>query len=83
MTLYFYSFFVFGMLGQFGQVIKSYQEAKANDDLLQEIKNKIIEPDTSHGIYIDKVSKISADNIDFGYSDSTNLLQDISFEINK
>ena len=55
MTLYFYSFFVFGMLGQFGQVIKSYQEAKANDELLQEIKNKIIEPDTSHGIYIDKV----------------------------
>lgn len=83
MTLYFYSFFIFGMLGQFGQVIKSYQEASANDELLQEIKNKIVEPDTSNGVFIDKVKNIKADNISFSYSKDSELLSNINFEINK
>ena len=83
MSLYFYSFFIFGMLGQFGMVVKSYQEAKANDELLEEIKNKIPEKDTSNGIYIDKVREISADNISFSYSKDSELLSNISFDINK
>jgi ABC-type bacteriocin/lantibiotic exporter with double-glycine peptidase domain len=64
-------------------VIKSYQEAKANDELLEEIKNKIPEKDTSNGIYIDKVREISADNISFSYSKDSELLSNISFDINK
>lgn len=83
MTLYFYSFWVFGMLGQAGVVIKSYQEARANDELLEEIKNKIPEKDTSNGVYIDKVKQISADNISFSYSKDSELLSNISFDINK
>lgn len=83
MTLYFYSFWVFGMLGQAWMVIKSYQEAKANDELLEEIKNKIPEKDTSNGVYIDKVKQISADNISFSYSKDSELLSNISFDINK
>ena len=83
LSLYFYSFFIFGTLGQFGSVIKSYQEASANDKLLEEIKNKAIEPDTTNKIFINKVSKISAQDMSFSYSSEYELLSNICFEINK
>lgn len=83
MTLYFYSFWIFGTLGQFGMLIKSYQEALANDQLLQEIKSKPIEKDTSENIYINKVSSIVAKDIDFSYTSDSELLNDISFDIQK
>jgi ATP-binding cassette subfamily B protein len=39
MSLYFYSFFIFSPLYQFGMVMQNYQEAKASDEIVQELMN--------------------------------------------
>ncbi len=39
MTLYFYSFFIFSPLYQFGMVMQNYQEAKASDEIVQDLMN--------------------------------------------
>jgi len=43
MTLFFYSFFVFGPLRQAGDIINNYQQAKGSHELLEEITKLPVE----------------------------------------
>jgi ATP-binding cassette subfamily B protein len=78
MSLYFYSFFVFGQLSLFGTVVKNYQEARANHDILQEILTQTPEPSDAHLLALDAVSSISMDNVSFGYNQDKEVIHHIS-----
>ena len=65
MSLYFYSFFVFGQLSLFGQVIKNYQEARANHDILQDILRQTPEAIDDHLQKIEQVKSISIKDVSF------------------
>ena len=83
MSLYFYSFFLFGQLSQFGTVVKSYQEAHANHDILQEMLAQKAEIINKNGIVLDKIDALSSQKISFSYNEDKRILTDISFEIKK
>lgn len=78
MSLYFYSFFVFGQLSQLWQVIQSYQEAKANDEIIQDILTREPEKDDTHLEKIEQLQSIELKNISFAYSDNKEVVKDFS-----
>jgi ATP-binding cassette, subfamily B, bacterial len=78
MSLYFYSFFVFGQLSLFGTVVKNYQEAKANHEILQEILTKIPEPSDDHLLKLGAVQSMSIDHVSFGYSEDKEVIHNLS-----
>ncbi len=78
MSLYFYSFFVFGQLSQFGQVIKNYQEAKANDEIIQNIMKKEPEAPDEHLTVIDKLNTLKLDQVSFAYNDDKQVINNFS-----
>ncbi len=78
MSLYFYSFFVFGQLSQFGQVTKAYQEARANHDILQDILQKTPEAPDDHLLKIDHVRQITVDDVSFGYTSDREVIKHFS-----
>lgn len=78
MSLYFYSFFVFGQLSLFGTVVKNYQEAHANHDILQEIMSKEPEAIDTHLPIIDRVDTIHLDDVSFGYNPDRLVIQHIN-----
>lgn len=69
MSLYFYSFFVFGQLWRMGEVIQSYQEARANDEIIQDIMRMEPEPDTTTFPIVDHLTSLRLDKVSFGYDD--------------
>lgn len=78
MSMYFYSFFVFGQLSQLGQVIQSYQEAKANDEIIQDILTREPEKDDTHLEKIEKLKTISLKDISFAYADDKDVVKNVS-----
>lgn len=78
MSLYFYSFFVFGQLSLFWTVVKNYQEAKANHNILQEILTQTPEPSDSHLLTINPVRSMSIDNVSFGYHEDKQVVHNVS-----
>lgn len=78
MSLYFYSFFVFGQLSLFGTVVKNYQEAKANHEILQEIVSQTPEPSDSHLPTMDIISSISINNVSFWYTEDKEVVHHVS-----
>ena len=78
MTLYFYSFFVFGQLSQFGQVTKNYQEAKANHELLQEMMLQQPEAPDHYLPSIEQVQTIKIADISFGYTSDKQVVHNFS-----
>lgn len=78
MSLYFYSFFVFGQLSLFGTVVKNYQEAKANHEILQEIITQTPEPSDSHLLKLDTITSISVNDVSFGYSEDKEIIHHLS-----
>ncbi len=78
MTLYFYSFFVFGQLSQFGQVTKAYQEARANHDILQDMMKQIPEAPDDHLPQVEQVKSIQIDNVSFSYNADKEVIHDFS-----
>lgn len=78
MSMYFYSFFVFGQLSQLGQVIQSYQEAKANDEIIQDILTREPEKDDRHLEKIEKLKTISLKDISFAYADDKEVVKNVS-----
>jgi len=77
MSLYFYSFFVFGQLSLFGTVVKNYQEAKANHTILQEILIQIPEPSDSHLQIIDTVMSMTMMDVSFWYTEDKEVVHHI------
>ena len=78
MSLYFYSFFVFGQLSLFGQVIKNYQEARANHDILQDILRQTPEAIDDHLQKIEQVKSISIKDVSFWYNPDKIVVRDFS-----
>lgn len=83
LSLYFYSFFLFWQLSQFWMVVKSYQEARANHDILQEILRKEVEPTITDGVVMNSIDSISSKNLSFSYDTGKQVLNNISFSIEK
>ncbi len=78
LSLYFYSFFLFGQLGQFGQVTKSYQEAQANHELLNDILSLPQEDSDEHHETLTTLRDIRCSWVDFGYEEDRHILRGIS-----
>lgn len=77
MSLYFYSFFVFGQLSLFGTVVKNYQEAKANHHILQEILTQTPEPSDSHLLKLDTITSINVNDVSFWYTEDKEVVHHI------
>ncbi|AKH33091.1 Putative multidrug export ATP-binding/permease protein [candidate division SR1 bacterium Aalborg_AAW-1] len=78
MSLYFYSFFVFGQLSQFGQVIKNYQEAKANHEIIQDIMKQQPEAPDEHLKVIEHVNSLKLQDVSFSYNADKEIISDFS-----
>lgn len=78
MSLYFYSFFLFGQISRFGEVVKSYQEAKANDEIIQDILMKIPEAPDDHLMKISHVKTVELQQISFAYHDHKDIIENFS-----
>jgi ATP-binding cassette subfamily B protein len=79
-SLYFYSFFIFSPLYQFGVVMQNYQEAKASDQLVRELLALGDDSVVSYGdSRLSTIEKVSFDKVMFGYTPDTPILHDISW----
>ena len=78
MSLYFYSFFVFGQLSLFGQVIKNYQEAKANHEIIQDIMKQQPEAPDEHLKVIEHVNSLKLQDVSFSYNADKEIISDFS-----
>ncbi len=67
MSLYFYSFFLFWQLSLFGQVVKNYQEAKSNHELLQDIRNMAPEHLPENAVRLDRIREVTFQDVSFKY----------------
>ncbi len=83
LSLFFYSFFLFAPLGELGNVVSSYQEAKASNEQLEEILNLQPESKPRNAKDIKSVDKIRFDNVSFSYSNGKESLNNINLEIIK
>lgn len=82
-SLLFYSFFIFNPLYELSNVASQYQEAKASNEVLDEILK--MEPEKTEGRdkEIDKISSLEFKNVGFSYSSAKEeALSDISLSIN-
>lgn len=81
MTLFFYSFFVFAPLAQAGELVKSYQEAKASSDMINELLSLTLEPVPANAKVIDSIQSLNFNHVHFGYNDSRQVIYDINVSI--
>jgi ATP-binding cassette, subfamily B, bacterial len=66
-SLFFYSFWVFAPLWQMGNVMKTYQEARASHNILQEITSQPILPEHQNPEHLDTIHTLTLKNISFHY----------------
>ena len=59
-------------------MIQSYQEAKANDEIIQDILTREPEKDDTHLEKIEQLQSIELKNISFAYSDNKEVVKDFS-----
>ncbi len=82
LTLFFYSFFLFGPLGEIANVITEYQEAKASNEQLEKILKIKPQKKPKNPEVIEKLNKISFKNVIFSYKKRRDpSVQDISLNI--
>lgn len=82
LALWFYGFFVFGPLGLFADLVRSFQETKASVGELEDILSKKVELDMhTDTMDIKTVSSITFENVSFSYGDSETSLDAISLNI--
>jgi ATP-binding cassette subfamily B protein len=80
-SFFFYSFFIFAPLGQLGMVMKSYQEAKASNDVLEEIMKMPPAVEVHNPTPVDTIKDIKFDKVGFGYEGKENVLKNISLDM--
>jgi len=81
LSLFFYSFFLFAPLGELGNVVSNYQEAKASNEQLEEILN--IKPEErGKEKDIGEVRSIELKDLSFSYGNGEEALKKINIEIN-
>ena len=80
-SLFFYSFFVFGPLRSSGQVIKSYQEAKASNDILQDFLQMEPEKLPKNPQTVDAIKTFEFHNVSFAYESSKSVIHKLSMNV--
>lgn len=83
MTLFFYSFFVFGPLRQAGDIINNYQQAKGSHELLEEITKLPVEqiPVQPLSLGWSTVTSLAFEGVDFLYQQDHTVLKKINLRI--
>jgi ATP-binding cassette subfamily B protein len=80
-SLYFYSFFIFGPLGEFSTVASTYQETRASLERLQEVFDKKPVPKKSSEA-LPVVDRIAFENVTFAYEGvDRDALSDVSLSV--
>lgn len=78
MSLYFYSFFIFAPLYEFGVVMQNYQEAKASDQVVKDLLALWVDQRIERWKNtVERIETIALDGVDFSYNEETNVLQSI------
>lgn len=81
-TLLFYSFFVFGPLGQLGAVATNYQEAHASLKELAQVLDMPATPVPEHPQHISRITNIAYKRVSLAYhADDKQVLHDVSLTI--
>lgn len=81
LTLWFYSFFVFGPLQEMGNVLNVYRETEVSLKNLGDILNMEKEPRPTHPVPLGPLEAIRFDNVTFRHQTGTsNAIDGISFE---
>ncbi len=84
MTLYFYSFFIFSPLYQFGMVMQNYQEAKASDEVVQELMNLWVNKTIDRwNKTLKSIETLGLTNVNFSYDNKKDVLSSISLSVSK
>ncbi len=79
MTLYFYSFFIFSPLYQFGMVMQNYQEAKASDEIVQDLMNLGVDKTVQRwDNTIEGIQTLGFTWVNFWYTDDKDILSNIT-----
>ena len=82
-SLFIYSFFIFGPLQELGNIINVYREAEVSLGNFSKIMNKKSEPKPEHPVMIDRIKSLQFDRVSFKHqSSNTDALNDISFNVN-
>ena len=81
MALLFYSFRIINGMTQFGEVIKTYQEAKASMEVLDDIMKLEPAPIPENPTDVVTVKSMAFDHVSFGYNDEKPTLFDVSREV--
>jgi ATP-binding cassette subfamily B protein len=80
-SLLFYSFFIFGPLGDLGNVSSSYQEARASMETVQTVLNMPREKKPEDPKEFGVLENIEFKNVSFKYESSDEAVKNISLEI--
>ena len=79
-SLYFYSFFIFSPLYQFGTVMQNYQEAKASDQLVKELLELGDDDIVHYGkARLQSIDTVNFSNVSFAYNESKEVLHDVTW----
>ncbi len=82
-SLWIYSFFVFSPLAEFGDVVTSYQEARASLGQLEDIRKLAPEPKPDHPVKVDGLRSIEFKGVSFNYGEmNQSSAENVSFKIN-
>ena len=81
LALLFYSFRIINGMTQFGEVIKTYQEAKASMETLDDIMNMEPAPIPKNPNSIHLIDSMAFDHVSFGYSEDKPTLIDVNREV--
>jgi ATP-binding cassette subfamily B protein len=83
-TMYMYSFYVFGPLQELGNIINIYREAEVSLNNFEKIMNTPVEPVPSNPIVIPKVEDLEFSKVVFKHQTANNYaLEGISFDAKK
>lgn len=83
-TLMIYSFFLFAPLGEFGNTVSQYQEAKASYEQLQDIMRMEVQKKPRNAKKVNTINNIVFDNVKFKYpSGDAHSLQGIKIRLEK
>ncbi len=84
LSLFFYSFFIFTPLGEFGTLASQYQEARASNEQLDKILKMPSKPKYKNAILLGELKEIKFSNVGFKYNSSDkNSLSNINLSIKK
>jgi ATP-binding cassette, subfamily B, bacterial len=83
-SMQFFSFFLFGVLQEFGNVILAYREAEASLQNFDQLMNRPLEPKAVNAQKTGDISLLSFENITFKHQTAmNNAIDDISFSVSK